>query len=233
MKILTIGDIHGRDNWKNILNKNKDLNKIIFTGDYVDSFTKPNVEILSNLKDIINFKKEYDTDVILLIGNHDCQYLIGYGYPEYGCNGFRPEMLPDLQQLFYENRELFQFSYQLDNYLWTHAGISSKWYKTRFKEVFEDFDTNTLSEALNYTFDNKLECIFDVGYKRGGRKPTGGPLWADMYELIHNGMPLKDYNQIVGHNPVKYIRQERFGVNRSIVFTDCLEYNDTGYILNI
>ena len=82
---MTIGDVHGRDTWKFMThgssyefeqwvimieagaNPNDELfkndypyfnvDKIIFIGDYVDSFTISNVAIKKNLEDIILFKK--------------------------------------------------------------------------------------------------------------------------------------------------------------------------------
>ena len=68
MRICAIGDIHGRNDWEKV-DPNK-YDKIIFVGDYVDSFDIPTGEILKNLENIIAFKKEYYDKVILLLGNH-------------------------------------------------------------------------------------------------------------------------------------------------------------------
>ncbi len=146
-KILTIGDIHGRDYWKFIThgssyefeqwvtmvnagaNPMDDLfkedypyfsaDKIVFVGDYVDSFTISNVEIKKNLEDIIFFKKTLPNKVVLLWGNHDVQYFI----PNQICSGYRPEARWDLQILFESNKDLFQMAYHEGDYLWTHAGL--------------------------------------------------------------------------------------------------------------
>ena len=37
MKIIVIGDIHGRTCWHDIVKKNPDADKIIFLGDYVST----------------------------------------------------------------------------------------------------------------------------------------------------------------------------------------------------
>ncbi|MDB5142976.1 MAG: metallophosphoesterase [Mucilaginibacter sp.] len=55
MKHIIIGDIHGRDCWREINVKNYD--KVVFLSDYVDSFTLPDLTIYQNLKDIICLKK--------------------------------------------------------------------------------------------------------------------------------------------------------------------------------
>jgi predicted MPP superfamily phosphohydrolase len=70
MFILNIGDLHGRNNWIQWTEEYKDVDKIMFIGDYVDSFDISNVEILDNLKNIIEFKQKFSDKVILLLGNH-------------------------------------------------------------------------------------------------------------------------------------------------------------------
>ena len=145
-RVLSIGDIHGRDTWKFITHGSsyefdlwrtmveagatpddesfKDdypfmgVDKIVFVGDYVDSFTITNVVIKKNLEDIVWFKKMLPDKVILLWGNHDVQYFI----PNQICSGYRPEAKYDLEDIFRENRDLFQMAYHNGDYLWTHAG---------------------------------------------------------------------------------------------------------------
>ena len=52
MKVNVIPDIHGEVKWKKVIDESCD--KIIFLGDYVDSFTVSNDQIITNLKDIIS-----------------------------------------------------------------------------------------------------------------------------------------------------------------------------------
>jgi predicted phosphodiesterase len=52
MKWITIGDIHGRDNWKSIDIAQYD--KVIFMGDYVDG--REELDELKNLEEIIDLK---------------------------------------------------------------------------------------------------------------------------------------------------------------------------------
>lgn len=120
--IASLGDIHGRDRWMfhthgspyefqswRISVENgapgndefwKDLpymkyDKIIFVGDYTDSFNLSNPTILKNLQDIIFFKKVMPNKVVLLLGNHDIQYLVKNEI----CSGYRSDMSIDLQEL--------------------------------------------------------------------------------------------------------------------------------------
>lgn len=60
MKISVIGDLHGKDCWKKLLEgRFSEFDKIIFMGDYSDdSWVRfDDEEIINNLKDVIEFKK--------------------------------------------------------------------------------------------------------------------------------------------------------------------------------
>lgn len=73
MKILVLGDIHGRTIWKEILNK-ESPDFIIFLGDYVSSHDDISAEQqISNLEEILLYKESNLDKVILLRGNHKIQ----------------------------------------------------------------------------------------------------------------------------------------------------------------
>ena len=75
-KLIILGDTHGRTTWKEILNKEKEFDKFIFIGDYLD--THENItgeQQLENFKDIRKFKEDNKDKVVLLFGNHDFHYL--------------------------------------------------------------------------------------------------------------------------------------------------------------
>src|ERR1700748_2969021 len=105
MKHVIIGDLHGRTIWERVNFSN--YQKAVFLGDYVDSFTRSDGVILDNLKNIIALKKQYPEKIVLLLGNHDVQYL---HYPQYHCPGFRPCLQPELTNIFRSNRGLFQMA---------------------------------------------------------------------------------------------------------------------------
>ena len=54
-KIVVIGDIHGHDSWKKLIELNPDATEFVFIGDYFDSFSIPHVEQIYNYKEIIAF----------------------------------------------------------------------------------------------------------------------------------------------------------------------------------
>ena len=247
MKILTIGDIHGRTTWKtfadipNLLSANelsagKDLfipqyDKYVFVGDYTDSFDVSNEEIKNNLLHIIRFKRLYPEHVILLWGNHDIYYYLNQPWlpVKTWCSGFRPDMHYDLYEIFNESYKHFRLAFQVDKYLWTHAGVHEGWYNHRFLPKFNELDKfgnefENLADELNFAFDRRLECIFDIDPLRGGTgTKVGGPLWVHKTQILHK--PLRRFQQIAGHNPNRHITTVIMK-DRSITLCDVLEHED-------
>lgn len=256
--IMTIGDVHGRDTWKFMthgspyefeqwaimVNNGADPNdeffekdypytnfdKIVFIGDYVDSFTVDNIMMKKNLEDVILFKKLLPDKVVLLWGNHDIQYFI----PNQICSGFRPEMKWDLEILFRENKGLFQMAYQENDYLWTHAGLSKPILKSMLRYDFLK-DLKSESDVLNEAFIREVPEIFSVDSESGGWSMFGGPLWVRPSQLAEYGV---DLHQIIGHTPQKKLKKIKGKNNFDIIITDYIEYGEDGdefkpFILNI
>lgn len=234
MKVVVIGDIHGRDKWKEIVRKNKGSN-FIFTGDYVDPYKKEYIseeKSIDNFIEIINFKNENPNNVHLLIGNHDAQYIF---HPQFLTNSLSKGHFKEIKDIFDLNRNLFQFSIQKDRYLFIHAGITNSWL-TYFRDVLDDFglksDFSNLSVVINKIGkDNKWRyCLGTVSFYRNGLDLYGGPLWADKKELISDY--LLDIHQFVGHNKVNGIF--KIGNSKSsITFCDSLWINEESLTLNI
>jgi len=260
-RFLTIGDIHGRNCWKKfadidyLLKADEDVagyapfepeyDYYVFVGDYTDAYNKANEEIMMNLLDIIRFKKLYPKNVILLLGNHDVNYMLTNpwtsGNGMYGCTGNRPEMRFDLYELFNKNYDLFQLAFQYDNYIWTHAGIHKGWY-VRFKKQFDGLKKHwvtedkidgckTIADELNLAFIHRLEALFDVGHYLGGYMDVGGPLWLD--KTLGWKKPLGGYHQIVGHTPCYSVDKHTINDDTTITYVDTLHKKECYYIVNI
>lgn len=227
MNIVSIGDTHGNTVIDKVLEILNNHDKFIFVGDYVDSFDLNNSTINGNLYDLIELKKSNPKKIILLWGNHDIQYLLGY--KNYGCSGYRPEMLEEFYDVFSKNKELFVFSFQIDKYLWTHAGIHRGWYKYRFLPYIKENNLKELSisEQLNLAFEERFATLFDVGHRRGGHYDVGGPLWCDRSELYKKS--LEGYHQIVGHSRVEDIATSYSHNDTSVTFIDVLEQHIEHY----
>ena len=233
-RILAVGDLHGRHEiaYKAIqLFKNKKCDKLIFIGDYCDSFNRTNDDILETLKLVLAIKQEYPDDVILILGNHD----ISYKYtPDFECTGQRAELLPTLKYFFEENSKYFQIAHlEVDGknkYLFTHAGVQKKWfnkYKNRIAhyEIY-GFDLAGTLNCIDQTRDRWI--LNELGTKRGGiRYDYGGPTWCDKTEMESYG-PIPGYHQIVGHTHINHIEKvtkfegDKHYENTSVTFIDVL-----------
>jgi len=232
IKLLAVGDLHGKSCWQAIDFGQYD--KVVFMGDYVDSTNHSDEEILDNLKAVIHAKLQFSEKVVLLLGNHDIQYVY---YPDYRCSGFRRSMQISLTELFNQHIHLFQIAYQVGRHLFSHAGVSSPWYnrlltlidKIPLKDMLEKNDLAVLLNALNKTWHRGL--LHEVGISRGGSKEFGGVTWADKEEL--RNYPLEGYHQIVGHTPVPYIEALSFDDDTSITFVDVLGIQESYFEINV
>ena len=209
---IVFGDVHGLTYWKTIVDKNPDC-RYIFLGDYLDPYEDiAPKQLIDNLKEIIKLKKERGDDVVLLMGNHDLHYLHLHIEP---CWRFNPTIKKIANKLFSENAHLFTYAFQDGKRIFTHAGISEKWF-------FDDFggDPNkNIAEQLNNPKHDQLPALYRWGFYRGGRG-IGGIFWADIKELTD---PLEGYHQYAGHNRVETIRK-RINNSGEITFCDSL-YN--------
>lgn len=210
--IIALGDIHGNDYWKEAVEENRGC-KFVFLGDYFDPYEAISREdLLENFQQILQFKKDKTDDVILLLGNHDLHYFSDKAEP---CTRWDYRMAATLEELFTENRGLFQYAWQTENYIFAHAGISQKWFA-------EDFKGNTdenIAFQLNNPTKQQEETLFYCGQSRGGFHRNGGIFWADRTELSE---PLPGYTQIVGHNRMLDIVDYKSKNGGRIIFCDCL-----------
>jgi predicted MPP superfamily phosphohydrolase len=126
MKIIALGDTHGRSYWKQIVS-NTEFYKVVFIGDYFDSREGiPFEQQKSNFEDIITFKKENKNKVVLLFGNHDYHYLktVNESY-----DGFQAKHKTAIQEMLHSALEsnLMQMCFVNANYIFTHAGVTQTW----------------------------------------------------------------------------------------------------------
>jgi 3',5'-cyclic AMP phosphodiesterase CpdA len=229
MKIITIGDLHGSQAWKQIIPEEWD--RMVFTGDYVDSFYHTDEQILLNFQQVILLKKKHPEKVILLLGNHDVAYYFN-GLSLHGCSGFRRRMLSKLFGIFYAEKENFQAAFQVGSHLWTHAGIVQRWYDQWIKNQILPTDEN-LACTLNRLFLAYYLPLFHVSEERGGYDDDGGIFWAHLSETRDN--PLRKYHQIIGHTKTGagILTGKVKDGDTSVTCVDCLESREEFYKLDL
>ena len=214
---IAIGDVHGLTYWKEIVKKHPG-HQVVFLGDYLDPYDElPRKHLIKNLKEIIALKRAKPDKVVLLLGNHDLHY-----FSSKIVQGWRYDydLHPLVKILFLTNQELFQFAYQEENCVFTHAGIAQKW----FAEVFQGDPEQNIAKQLNHPKSEQDAALYTCGKQRGGPDKVGGIFWADIEELFE---PLEGYTQVVGHNRVQEIKDHTNKGGR-IIFCDCL-FNE-GYL---
>jgi len=245
MKIQFIGDIHGKENWKTLLNMKCD--KFIFTGNYVDSAIqvretyideegdprsiltwkqdKSDMQIYNNMRDLIQFKEDHSEDVSLLLGNHDVSYFRGTKVAP----GFRQSMSLWLKVLFENNAHLFDIAYQHYEILATHAGVTNKWHEKHYYTLL-DIEGDDLAETLNSAWNSRYSTILEeISSERGGTSLFGGPLWAGKEETTKDA--LYGFKQVVGHTSVECIETVTLNKETSITYIDCL-FKDKTFIVD-
>lgn len=228
-RIVTVPDLHGKDTWKKL--EVDSFDKLVFLGDYIDSKGKIGLqEELANLQAIIELKKRWPDKVVLLLGNHDIQYLY---FPKYLSSSINYDGQPDFTSLFVQNSVLFQAAYQVENHVWTHAGLSKAWlrhYYPIMKPFIEHDILSELAHVLNKMQAQHMEILATCSMIRGGMSAYGGIFWADMSETHDDH--LQGIHQYVGHTKVAEILKvgDR---NGSIHFLDCLNTKEDFFVLTL
>lgn len=226
-RVISVGDVHCKGVWKQIDPAKYDT--IVFAGDYVDSWDESNDQMISNLLDIVEFKKGYPDKVILGIGNHELSYWPGLHQV---CSGYRAEIAGEITAIYQDNRKLFQAAFQMNDHLWTHAGVHVGWWNKFIREFEKELERRgldgldkpeTMAEQLNMAFELNLPCLFDVSHLRGGREDVGGIFWCDKRELEKK--PFPGIRQVVGHTPVPEIT-----TIKNVTFIDCLEFGKQEFL---
>lgn len=190
MKIITIGDIHGRTIWKQIVEKEKDADRIVFMGDYFDSHNNiPGNLQISNFEDILQYKRDNLGKVILLFGNHDYHYIVDEHY-----SGYNSMYASQYEQVIKKAiaEDLVQMCYKIGEATFTHAGISKTWLE------YVGYKGDDLQQFINDLFKFKLVAFKFTGSNPYGDSVQSSPIWIRPNSLMKDP-PKEDLAQIVGH----------------------------------
>jgi hypothetical protein len=190
--------------WKLIVNIEEDADRVIFVGDYFDSYDINTETQVNNFLDILEFKKSSGKEVVLLIGNHDHHYFPEIGYT--GTSGYQQVGKYQIEPVIDANREHLQIAYQFDKYLFTHAGVSTVF----MDEVFGKggWNVDNVAEELNELFLYKPHAFEFTGWDPYGNDDKQTPIWIRPTALMraNKQTALKNkYIQIFGHTETESI----------------------------
>lgn len=212
MKIVALGDTHGRSTWQSIVaQEEKTADKIIFIGDYFDThsggYHSANRQI-ENFKDIVAYKKANPDKVVLLFGNHDFHYLKA-AKEEY--SGYQHRYAFDIQQVIEEAlaEDLMQMCFKHDDYFFSHAGLTKTWVEDSF--VAEPWETEkptleNIEQAVNDLFKYKPYYFrFNMGanFSNTGDDICQTPIWVRPISLMRD--MFEGIKCVVGHTTVKHM----------------------------
>lgn len=209
MKLIAIGDIHGRSIWKEIVEA-QTFDKVIFIGDYFDSKEDIDAETqMVNFIEICRLKRSQPDKVILLLGNHDYHYLddVAEEYSDFQADFFVP-----INQLLQGavDAGLLQVCFKHEKFLFTHAGVTKTWCAEN------NIDIGKLPDSINECFyRNRLAFRYNALHEN-----TAGisPIWVRPYTLVPD--KIEGYIQVVGHT-----RHEHITEIDGVIFIDTFSFS--------
>jgi len=216
MRIVALGDIHGRDTWKKIIEK-EIFDKLIFVGDYFDTHEGVSALIqINNFKELIGYKESNSDKVELLFGNHDFHYLrtVNAQYSSY-----QMQYATDISKLVHSalDKNLLKMCTIIDNIIFTHAGVTKTWCFNSLPGI-DATDNKLLENSINDLFKHKPAMFgFTVGvnYDMYGDDICQTPIWVRPQSLAED--KLDNYKQVVGHTTL-----EKITLCNDVAFIDTL-----------
>lgn len=225
MKIIVVGDVHGRNCWEKVKSVINDFDKIVFVGDYFDSFYIKTDEQIKNMKAILDFKRENYDKVVLLFGNHDTHYLkLFISNGEY-YSGFQSVRSLDISEIV--ETELFNLSdgicYHADGVIYSHAGITKTWVKRFNLEITKEEPVKHINNLFNI---NQSICGFAIGanYSRYGDDVCQSPIWVRPRSLRSDS--IDGYKQVVGHT-----HHTNITIDGDFAFVDSQDTNEDEFLV--
>ena len=202
MKTLVVGDLHGNLEIAKHAIKQRTTDKVVFMGDYLDSFNRSSEDQVWTLGHILNAVEEDPERFQGLIGNHEISYTVD----RQKCSGWSEKTQVIVTHLKEKIDRLLKKHLYVGDYLLTHAGVC---------QGLLDSRGVTLEEYL------KIGDYLQIGKRRGGLDDYGGLFWCDWNTEFK---PLDGVKQVVGHTHYRYTGQfkEMGGAQNTSINIDCL-----------
>ena len=217
-QLIVIPDIHGLDFWRSAVSALPNA-LLIFLGDYLDPYNDEDIspdDAYYNLIDIVDLKKEYPNNVILIWGNHDLHYM----YRDLMGSRYDFSNSDKYFQFFWQNQDCFQIAFETvingKTYLFSHAGVGRKWAE-RIDSKFSRIPPT--ASDLNGLFQSRtfIEALGAKTSIRGGWSDCGSIIWADSHEHLVEENQYKDIVQVFGHTR----RKEPLIIDNRVYCLDC------------
>lgn len=221
MRVVVLGDTHGRTLWKEIIDKERP-DKVIFIGDYFDTHDDISLEQqIANFKEIMRIKLAFGNKMVNLIGNHDLHYFPEVG--ENGTSGYQRSAAKEIGELLDKHKRDLQMCYQMDEFLFTHAGVSSVFMDEKFGP--DGWTVEGIQPLLNELWiKNPKAFNFNGLYSNTGDEVMQTPVWIRPMSLLKaNRETLREkVIQVVGHTTMHRIDIEGKATGGRYYFIDTL-----------
>lgn len=228
LKIITARDPHWNDDYKKINPDDADL--VFFQWDYVDVHEKYmkdqlwdyyhlpysqeeqewfDIQIPSVLEWILEMKYKYGEKIILLLWNHDAQYI----RPIQTFECYRQQLHDVLHTIYHQHINQFTFVHRIENVLFSHGWITNEFAKYyQNKTIHHITETryhikpkDTCGYSSNDTWRTNLNnpLLYRSAYKTMWHDEfpnwiPNWPLWTKWSEILNS--PLTDMIQIFWHH---------------------------------
>lgn len=197
MKTIILGDTHGKPFWKEAVSA-ENPDRVIFIGDYFDAFDIKTEDQINNFLDIVEFKETSGKEVIMLLGNHDIHYYTG----DTGTSGFQKIGSFQICPVLEKNIHHLQIAYQMGEFLFSHAGVSSEFLDLVFPDGWKQ---ETFVDQINELFKYQPRKFEFNGLDPYGDDTWQTPIWIRPKSLMRANRDTlrKVFIQVVGHTRVK------------------------------
>ncbi len=214
-KVLCIPDIHGNsktiDKAIRLYDEHKP-NVVIWLGDGFDSRTGvPFQNQKQQMQRLFDWKHSVGSNFYTLIGNHDLSYLTRYGADPCVSN-HQFEYQDEIQEFLIENYDEFLAAKLIDNWLFSHAGVSFSW----AAKIIRITENANIDERINSVFKSKkLELFNHCSSDPYGDHPSESCVWIRPTAFLRDGLP---FNQCVGHTPLDNSQMCYWNLDSRIVY---------------
>jgi len=200
MRTLIISDIHNKiDVVKKIIDKESYVDEVVFLGDWFDDHGDGVTDAINVCNFLNSIHSEENFKFIW--GNHDLYYPPFRNFHLCSAGFSADKQICIEASLNPKVWEHFNFCYISQNFMFSHAGVTSKHNYLFDKSNFEMNKFNDLIlQAERHLYTKQSHFLFRAGFSRGGMLPVGGITWCDFHKDFE---PYENLNQIFGHTIVK------------------------------
>lgn len=200
--------------------RKRQIDQIIFLGDYFDSKQHTTLDDAEGTAEWLHNSLQ-QPDRVHLVGNHDAPYFLTNPAAssvracptDYWCPGFSIEKLHLIRKhITEEDIAKIKAMHYANDFLFSHAGILEQLIPSNLDKHEGATDAERITSYVNSEYkelfvDKKIYDrpypVFKYGARMGEPFP-GGVTWADWNDEF---VPIPGLNQIVGHTPANYYRE--------------------------